>query len=251
MAKLDSRFIDLIASDEEASAGLLEDKAVTPKQLKSIGRGIPSPATTEDAGIIRVADHTEAVVGANSDIVIVPSEMLPAIWNLMAKWTERTLPSSKSWSSVCWSPELRLFCSVAQNSNAAITSPDGITWTERTLTTTLNWYSVCWSPELGLFCAIAYSSNAAITSPDGITWTERTLPSSKSWSSVCWSPELRLFCAVAVNSNTVATSPDGITWIQKTLPSSKSWSSVCWSPELRLFCAVAGNSNTATIYGFN
>ena len=177
MAKLDSRFIDLIASDEEASAGIIDNKAITPKQLSTLG-GTNSPATTENAGIIRIATHAEVFAGTSSTAAIAPSEMYSKVWNLTAKWTQRTLPSSKNWQSICWSPELRLFCAMAQSSNTAATSPDGITWTERTLPVSQYWTDICWSPELGLFCAMASGSNKIAISSNGISWTQKTLPKS-------------------------------------------------------------------------
>jgi hypothetical protein len=160
-------------------------------------------------------------------------------------WTTRTSAADNNWHSVCWSPELRLFCAVAGSGtgNRVMTSPDGITWTIRTSAADNSWFSVCWSPELRLFCAVANSGtgNRVMTSPDGITWTTRTSAANNSWFSVCWSPELRLFCAVANSGtgNRVMTSPDGITWTTRTSAADNNWRSVCWSPELRLFCAVA------------
>jgi len=137
-------------------------------------------------------------------------------------WTIRTSAADNSWFSVCWSPELSLFCAVADSGigNRVMTSPDGITWTIRTSAADNNWLSVCWSPELSLFCAVAANGtgNRVMTSPDGITWTIRTSAADNSWLSVCWSPELSLFCAVAYSGtdNRVMTSPDGITWTIRT-----------------------------------
>ena len=113
-------------------------------------------------------------------------------------WTSRVLPSSQDWQSVCWSPELGIFCAVAANAAVAATSPDGITWTQRVLPSSQTWVSVCWSPELGLFCAVSLTSAVAATSPDGINWTSRAMPSVRAWSSVVWAPELGIFCAVSV-----------------------------------------------------
>ncbi len=84
MAKLDSRFLNnVFATDEEASSGVLNNKVITPKQLKTVGGNLP--ATTETAGIIRIATHIEAVLGTNSSATMNSSEMLPTIWNLKAK----------------------------------------------------------------------------------------------------------------------------------------------------------------------
>ncbi|KKN35827.1 hypothetical protein LCGC14_0779750 [marine sediment metagenome] len=165
-------------------------------------------------------------------------------------WTSRTSASARQWFSVCWSPELSLFCAVAYDGTVGVqvmTSPDGTTWTARTSASAQQWRSICWSPELTLFCAVADNGAAGVqvmSSPDGITWTSRTSASAQQWRSVCWSPELTLFCAVAFNGAAgvqVMTSPDGITWTSRTSASAQQWQSVCWSPELTLFCAVSYN----------
>jgi hypothetical protein len=114
--------------------------------------------------------------------------------------TARTVPVVNPWRSVCWSPELRLFCAVATSgsTNRAMTSQDGITWTSRTTVDNTFTY-ICWASELRLFCAVSTTGNGnrVITSPDGITWTTRTSVEDKNWQSICWSPELRLFVAVS------------------------------------------------------
>lgn len=157
-------------------------------------------------------------------------------------WTTRSGGEGGNWYSICWAPELRLFCAVANGgTNRVITSPDGITWTTRACASN-NWHGVCWSPELGLFCAVANSGvgNRVMTSSDGITWTTRTSAADIAWIGVCWSPGLSLFCAVANSGsgNRAMTSPDGITWTTRST-ADKNWHGVCWSPELRIFCAVS------------
>jgi hypothetical protein len=114
-------------------------------------------------------------------------------------WTARSAAEASEWFSVCWSPELSLFCAVARSgTNRVMTSPDGTTWTARSAAEANIWRSVCWSPELSLFCAVALAgTNLVMTSPDGITWTARSAAEANQWRSVCWSPELSLFCAVA------------------------------------------------------
>jgi len=163
-------------------------------------------------------------------------------WN-----TASVTPSS--WYSVCWSPDLALFCAVAlAGTTRVMTSPDGVVWTPRTVTAPAL-YSVCWSPDLALFCAVGRNiSNGYIeTSPDGVTWTPRTPPSTNTWRSVCWSPELTLFCAIASSGagDRAMTSPDGVTWTAQAI-ASQTWYSVCWSPSLLLFCAVANDGSIST-----
>ena len=159
-------------------------------------------------------------------------------------WTIRTASEANEWFAICWSPELRLFVSLAANgtaTNRIMTSTNGINWTTRTSIGNDNWRAVCWSPELRIFAAVAQiGTNFIMTSPDGITWTGRTTPVGLAGepNSICWSSELRIFVAVCYRGN-VITSSDGTTWISQTVPSYSGWYSVCWSPELRLFVAVA------------
>jgi hypothetical protein len=172
----------------------------------------------------------------------------------VSNWTARASVASAPWNSVCWSPELSLFCAVSGGGDPCLmTSPDGIHWTARTPAAFNAWSSVCWSPELGIFCAVGFSGsgNRVMTSPDGINWTSRNAASDLSWFSVCWSSELGIFCAVAGSGAglRVMTSPDGTTWTSRSPATGSAWNSVCWSPELSLFCAVAAlgsNNNVMT-----
>ena len=78
---------------------------------------------------------------------------------VVSNWTIRVSAEDNEWYSVCWSPELGLFCAVARTGvgNRVMTSPYGFDWTIRVSAEDNNWYSVCWSPELGLFAAVATS----------------------------------------------------------------------------------------------
>ncbi|MFT4075849.1 MAG: DUF2793 domain-containing protein [Asticcacaulis sp.] len=164
-------------------------------------------------------------------------------------WLASTSAADNNWQSVCWSPELGLFCAVANSGtgNRVMTSPDGITWTVRTSAADNTWISVCWASELGLFCAVSSSGtgNRVMTSSDGVTWTARASAVDNNWRSVGWSPELGLFCAVSATGtgNRVMTSPDGISWTARASAADNTWRSVCWSAEQGLFCAV-GNTGT-------
>ena len=161
--------------------------------------------------------------------------------------------NDNDWTSVCWSSELGIFCTVATSGigNRIITSSNGINWTIRNSPADYNWNSVCWSPQLGLFCAVASSGtdDRIMTSPNGISWNLRTSPKNIVWVSVCWADNCKnnigtygLFCAVArsIDSNNIMTSPDGINWTLRTNPDSTiQLTSVCYSSELRLFVAVS------------
>jgi hypothetical protein len=95
-----------------------------------------------------------------------------------ASWLSSTSAADNNWYSVCWSPELGLFCAVAASGvgNRVMTSPDGINWTIRTSAADNGWLSVCWSPELGLFCAVAIdgAGNRVMTSISAWSMSYRT-----------------------------------------------------------------------------
>lgn len=116
-------------------------------------------------------------------------------------WAITSVSSTNSWRSVCWSPELGLFCAVSDTGNGdrVMTSTDGINWIYRTTPADNEWDSVCWSSQLSLFCAVSDtgSSNRIMFSFDGITWSLAQTSVNNDWKSVCWAPELAIFCSVA------------------------------------------------------
>jgi hypothetical protein len=175
-------------------------------------------------------------------------------------WMGGTVPTDASpqqWFSVCWSPELNLFCAVAAAGGTvttarAMTSPDGANWTVRTLATQV-WRSVCWGGAAGQKKFVAVSSSAVTTnvyySIDGITWT--AAPSKGNTNNirgVCWSEERQLFVAVGDTgtNNRAFTSPDGINWTVQATPSPDvSWMSVCYGNGK--FVAVGASGSTERV----
>ena len=203
-----------------------------------LAKGTASQVLTMNAGATAPEWATPSGGGSTA---IVPN-IVQRNYVTGASWLTSSATEANSWNSVCWSPELGLFCAVSYTgTNRVMTSPDGITWTARSAAEPNGWRSVCWSPELGLFCAVSTDgTNRVMTSPDGITWTARSAAEANGWYSVCWSPELGLFCAVSyTGTNRVMTSPDGITWTARSAAEANGWFGVCWSPELGLFCAVS------------
>ena len=232
----------------------IQDQIQPPTQATWNGTHLTWSANTmmmiSDASYVALPGGTDTY--PDGQYVNVPAANVAIQWyplpeTAVTTWTRRNTGSDRNWRSVCWSPELGLFCAVANTGtgNRVVTSPDGTTWTSQTTPADNNWSSVCWSPELGLFCAVASSgTDMVMTSTDGTTWTLQTIASSN-WFSVCWSPQLGLFCVIG-HPTQAATSPDGITWTIRTIPTKSGrvdYQSVCWSPELGLFCATA-NSGT-------
>jgi hypothetical protein len=194
------------------------------------------------------ADAQEFVVSNNTKSYLLAETGTTVTTISSMSWTSRTSANAEQWYSVCWSPELNMFCAVAYNGAVAVqvmTSSDGITWAAHTSANAQQWTSICWSPALGLYCAVAANGAVGVqvmTSADGATWAAHSSASARVWVSVCWSPSLSLFCAVAFDglaATQIMTSADGVTWASQTSPSARQWMSVCWSPALGMFCAVA------------
>lgn len=130
-------------------------------------------------------------------------------------WHYSNLPTVSNWSAVTYGAK---FVGIASGSNAAATSPDGITWTAATLPASASWTSIAYGAST--YVAVASGGTVAATSPDGTTWTARTLPASATWQSVAYGAGL--FVAVGGTAS-CATSPDGTTWTTRTLPTSRAW----------------------------
>ena len=165
--------------------------------------------------------------------------------------------SGNTYLSVCWSPELQIFCAVCYfTANISITSADGITWRRGFFRSDSGAIDICWSPELRLFCAISgFNANGSITdkaaiSSDGISWRSITLPTKNHWYSICWSPKLRKFCVVAGEHNAQCLlSSDGVNWSAYSMLNMTT--SVCWSPELNIFCCINSTQSMISSNGIN
>ena len=81
-------------------------------------------------------------------------------------WNQSTLPATANWNSVCYGNGK--FVAVANNSNIAAYSTDGINWTQSTLPVNKSWYPVCYCN--GKFVAVADSSNNAYLKDSFDSW---------------------------------------------------------------------------------
>jgi hypothetical protein len=186
---------------------------------------------------------------------------------VMTTWTNSTLDTTRSWSSVCYGNSLYVAVSNSGGAAAGLvrTSPDGITWSSRTAASANQWSSVCFGENtitatggvgvVGRYVAVSANGTFGTTSmfsTNGITWTAGSNLPALSFQSVCKSATEGLFVAVNNNGNTtttqIYTSADGASWAQATVPNAANpgWSSVCWSSGINLFVAVAIGGTTTT-----
>ena len=163
--------------------------------------------------------------------------------------------------SNCWSPALKLFVAVGQNSSTSngciYTSPDGKTWINQ-LEVPVSFSGVCWSPEKGMFLAVATDDVGSIyfyTSEDGITWTESFSSYSRyTTSAVCWSAKNNTFVVfgrINYSSQMTAFCTSDGTDVEEMVDVGD-WNTyittVCWSPELEIFVAAGYNMPCSSVF---
>jgi len=154
-------------------------------------------------------------------------------------WTADATIFPASPRSICYSPELGIFCAIDPTVSQSMISSNGLSWTSYGVSSMVNG-RICWSSELGLFCAVGAFSPYALTSSDGRTWTSATSIHGDSYFGICWCPELNLFCAVG--GLTISISSNGLTWISRTSPIGGAvWNSISWSPELKILVATSSS----------
>lgn len=175
-------------------------------------------------------------------------------FNLRVAWTSDGViwsgmsPAERAqWRDICWSPELGIFCAVANSSgtsNQVMTAAEPAAWSFWPAAEPNAWFAVCWSAERGIFVAVAASGvNRVMTSPDGVNWTPRAAAAQSSWLDVCWCASLGLFVAVAADGAVqVMTSPDGINWTARNAASADVWSALAFNGETIVAVAQAGGS---------
>ncbi len=164
-------------------------------------------------------------------------------------FTQVGATAARTWVDVCWSPQLKIFCTIALGGAAAgqvyTCARPQIGWTAQTSAEGLNWTGICWSPALRLFCAVSSSTGvgtACMISSDGVTWSQ---PASFTGTatSVAWAEELGMFVA-AGSSGQVKYSYDGVNWTSIVVVAANSWRRVTYAPERRMFVLT---SNTGTV----
>jgi hypothetical protein len=195
----------------------------------------------------------------------------------VSTWTNITIPNLnvQNWTSICWSPKLRLFLAVSTStSNNLITSQDGKNWNVMTLARgefagSFIDARVTWSNEVEKFVAVSTTStNNLMYSSDGTNWTYISIAFGQNFRQVTWSPELGIFLALFSGPGADGTyiSNDGITWTliptgsitfkdSITLASLSIYTishlSMCWSGELGLFVGVGESGNYRIFYSNN
>lgn len=173
-------------------------------------------------------------------------------------WTERKLPTKLTWSTICWSPELHMFCMFAlgRGSNPSVVvyilySYDGIEWMMRTYPiNNIRCVKVSWSSDLQMFYAVI-QGRQMLTSRNGLDWDVSNDVGMMSVendpvANVAYSPELKKFCAINFTGKAISSTDFGKTWTSPTriasadnsLNETNAYNTIVWIPKMRRFIAT-------------
>jgi len=161
------------------------------------------------------------------------------------------LPTTATWSSVCWGKGM--FTALSSNQWQVAISTYGNAWATSELTVAANWQSVAAGagnlvvPQFG-------STGTQVSYNGGRTWVAGgALPSSSNWIDVAYAPHMGRgnqgrFVAISNTSGTVNAYQDadnlGTTWIAGgALPATATWTSIAYTNGA--FVAVAAGTQTS------
>ena len=202
-------------------------------------------------------------------------------------FTASTLPSTATWSSVCYGNNLFVAVANGGSTAAAYSSNGGATWTASTLPTSTVWSSVAYGN--GMYVAVAtgtsngaYSANAAVWgastlpsfasvvaygngyfvtassggqttnySTNGTSWTAGgTMTAVDSWNSLVYGNGTFVAMSSAAGDNLLQLSTNnGITWTSANLPSTATWTSLTFSNGVFFAVASGGTVGVWSLTG--
>ena len=145
------------------------------------------------------------------------------------------LPVSEEWTAVTYGGDK--FVAIAESTNQAAYSTDGINWTLTTMPSSANWRAVAYGDDR--FMAIAYGSNKAAYSLDGITWTESTMPAYGDWVAIAHNGQK--FIAIQPLSSVYAYTSTGTSWDTGAMPSEDYWTDIIAKGSM-FYAAAEGTS---------
>jgi hypothetical protein len=154
-------------------------------------------------------------------------------------WTRYSLPSTRTWTGICWGLNEFVAVSADASTTGIITSPSGLngSWTFQTCPAG-NWRGICYGD--GIYCAVG-DSVIATSNNGGVTWVQQSNPVGNNFRSVAFGDGI--FVAVSNNgsNNRAIYSKDlGVTWhVLET--ANHPWLSITYGNGR--FVAVASNSN--------
>ena len=130
----------------------------------------------------------------------------------------------QNWTKIKWTGQY--FLAVAEGSDLAIKTVDGVNWQEENLLASGFWTDIV-TDEQGKIIIIDSNSNGYLyTDNFGISWNALSFPIVANW--VAGASNGMQFVVISGIGNQALFSYDGINWNETTLPYEQRWSSVCF-----------------------
>jgi len=174
-------------------------------------------------------------------------------------WTQVNGTISGTASSICWSPQLKLFVATTNLYNSPYNSyiynsTDGINWNRVVMPSLFANFgmlnSISWSAKLNLFVAIPSNGNnnnsMYITSTDGFYWSIQYCPLLATPICMFWCDALELFFipnTYQTMGSNLLTSSDGLNWYANTNYPDYYMNNIIWASGLNLLVATDTNKN--------
>lgn len=130
--------------------------------------------------------------------------------NASAPVVTAAMPAADNWYDICYGNGR--FVAIANGSDVAAYSDDGITWTQTSMPDALDWGSVAYGA--GKFVAMPTGGSAFAYSEDGVTWNAGTLPGTTPQTKVYAGGVVYANDKFVVSSNNPGYSLDGVTWVK-------------------------------------
>jgi hypothetical protein len=237
-----SIFLDIIAAISSGASAIATGWL---SANKLIGGGTP------------VAWNAVSTNGTDTFVAVAASSTVAGKSTDGVNWTQTTMPSAGTWSSVCYGNGnfVAISAKTAASGVVAYSTNNGDTWTQVTALPTLYWTKVVFDGTN--FVAITGSASATSTrvaySTDGISWLSPGLPmpaATTAWWDITYGGDKYVAITGGNTATTVAAySTQGINWVLTTLKSTVKWAKVAYNGGYNstpTYVAISGYNGAST-----
>ena len=226
----------LVPSFDASTTYSIEPRIVysSPAYSTAVGTILSQAPGTSYVGISYGKDRFAAIPNSGNIIVYSTNGSV---------WTQVTLPTSRTWSSIAYGNNYWVIISQqgsAPGSTVLYSNSNLATWKSSNLPALRNWSKVVYGN--GRFIAITTDSNAtAISTTNGASWIAGGLLSGIAWRSIAYGNNR--FVVIASSGTAAAYSSTGASWTAAVLPTSTTWSGVAYGNGR--FVAIASTTGKA------
>lgn len=205
----------------------------------------PSYSTAQSTILSQAPGTSYSAIAYGKDrFAAIPDNGNVIVYSLSGStWTQVSLPTSGSWSSIAYGNNYWVIISrqgSAPGSTVLYSNSNLATWKSSNLPAVRNWSKVVYGN--GRFIAITTDSNAtAISTDNGANWSAGGVLAGTAWSSIAYGNNR--FVVITSNGTGAAYSTTGTSWTSAVLPTNTTWSGVAYGNGR--FVAIASTTGKA------